>query len=210
MTRHSPTSSNSQTRASKVYWQILFWATIIHFGLFGFILAFALVTAGDFRIAPIDGSLIHEFKIALASAMWISENSLLFQSALVAADLAAIRLLWTTISHSANRRFLVAYLCVTFAIGLIHVSAIATVVSIGTVQTANGFVAFSGLALPPHIVADLILVVPAILLLVGQLVFRQHRSLWGLCPECGYDLRASKDRCPECGTPIPTTAEVTE
>ena len=54
--------------------------------------------------------------------------------------------------------------------------------------------------------AILLLVLPPALLTVRRHVILARRKPPGLCPSCGYDLRATPKRCPECGTTPATTA----
>ena len=58
----------------------------------------------------------------------------------------------------------------------------------------------------PHWVPAMLLAAAPSGALLARLRRRRRRSRGGLCPQCGYDLRATPGRCPECGTNQPAGA----
>jgi len=52
----------------------------------------------------------------------------------------------------------------------------------------------------PHWSLALLFTIAPTFWFIGPHRRRAKRRKLGLCPTCGYDLRATPDRCPECGT----------
>jgi len=79
-----------------------------------------------------------------------------------------------------------------------------TRVASGQVATLNftGRERNYGLSLPHYAVLLLALAYPFIVLL--NTIFKKTRHRPGHCQQCGYDLRATPERCPECGA-VPTS-----
>jgi hypothetical protein len=66
------------------------------------------------------------------------------------------------------------------------------------------FLTWGGVATPLWFWAAVFSMPPAWLLIRRN---RVGRNLRGLCPTCGYDLRATPERCPECGTAAPVKTQ---
>lgn len=67
----------------------------------------------------------------------------------------------------------------------------------------------TGIVMPYWFVLSIPAVLPALwsLRFCRRIACRRHRIRYGLCLKCGYDLRATPDRCPECGTQMSADAK---
>lgn len=101
-----------------------------------------------------------------------------------------------------RRVFLDFYPSIWNRVGFIAYSRTEQIPAVWTAKTLTSEESYVGV--PHWLIAILTLVLPTIWLkpLIVQRIATWRTGNVGLCPTCGYDLRASKDRCPECGTPI--------
>lgn len=67
------------------------------------------------------------------------------------------------------------------------------------------YVAYRQVHVPHWMICGALAILPTLTLVrsVRRRVTSRYRAQRGLCPRCGYDLRASPDKCPECGLRAP-------
>jgi hypothetical protein len=184
------------------FWRVAFWITVIHFVIVGVVVSDGMRAGwrealGTWRLFE-----WHELGLLPAAALWLFRNSGWIAATLVIADLPAAFLLLKLAIRSPKPRCNVIYLCAVLGTAAIHAAAIFYLAHVGTLQTRSTTHVFDGIT--PIACVDVVLVLPAILMLAGGVVLGWHGPPAGFCASCGYSLTGNTSGvCPECFTPVP-------
>jgi hypothetical protein len=170
------------------------WITVIHFVVFGLIGMYG--TLDDWRDG-LKALLVfepRELGLLNATTLWLYCNSVSLVRALTIADLAAALLMFKLALRSPKPKYNIVYMSAILCTAAIHAGAIAYLWNIRVLRTSGATYVFEGIT--PLIVADFVIVVPAVLMLLGSLLVGWHGPASGFCPACGYDLRATPAAAP--------------
>ncbi len=103
--------------------------------------------------------------------------------------------LWEVIGHADYHRFAKLGFAINHSVTIAYPP-------IGNDPSYGVYEGFYGVYFPHWFALIVLGILPAI---GGWTLWRKHRRLLaGICHTCGYDLRASPDCCPECGTIPPS------
>lgn len=195
------TTQNIPARTYSRLWRVLFWVTLIHFVIVGFMTFAAFSEFG--AVESIRASDLKELGLLNAASLWLFFHTAFVESALAAGDIAALFLAWRSAHRvPCPRRMVIAYLMLTLGLAAVHAAGAANAGLIGWIRTSTLNTEIPMEVVWPLVIWDAIFVLPPLLIL-ARLIF----SGWptrgpGLCVSCGYDLTGNTSGvCPECGTP---------
>lgn len=192
------TTQNIPARTYSRLWRVLFWVTLIHFVIVGFMAFAAFSEFGEVESIHLN---LKELGLLNATSLWLFWHTAFVESALAAGDIAALFLAWRSAHRvPCPRRLVVAYLVPTLGLAAVHAAGAANAGWVRWFHTSMMNTEIGMDVIIPLVIWDAFFVLPPLLILATLIIRGWPTRAPGLCVSCGYDLTGNTSGvCPECG-----------